>query len=108
MNVTGENIKKGQLIAKVYSPELLTAQNELLQALEMVDKYPAMLDAAREKLRLWKLNDQQIAEIEKSGKAKAVFDVFATTSGIVANRKVNIHRRCAFRNGRFVEGMGAF
>ncbi|HCY41586.1 MAG TPA: efflux RND transporter periplasmic adaptor subunit [Prolixibacteraceae bacterium] len=90
VNVTGENVKKGQLIAKVYSPELLTAQNELLQALEMADKYPAMLDAAREKLRLWKLNDQQIAEIEKSGKAKAVFDVFATTSGIVANRKVNM------------------
>ena len=89
VNVTGENVRKGQLIAKVYSPELLTAQNELLQASEMADKYPAMLDAAREKLRLWKLSDQQISDIEKSGKATTVFDVFATTSGIVANRKVN-------------------
>ncbi len=89
VNVTGENVKKGQLIAKVYSPELLTAQKELLEALEMEDKYPAMLDAAREKLRLWKLTDQQIADIEKSGKVTTVFDVFATTSGIVANRKVN-------------------
>ncbi|MDO9040484.1 MAG: efflux RND transporter periplasmic adaptor subunit, partial [Bacteroidota bacterium] len=89
VNVTGENVKKGQLIAKVYSPELLTAQNELLQALEMADKYPAMLDAAREKLRLWKLSDQQIADIEKSATATTVFDVFATTSGIVTNRKVN-------------------
>jgi len=89
VNVTGENVKKGQLIAKVYSPELLTAQNELLQAMELADKYPAMLDAAREKLHLWKLSDQQIADIEKSGKASTVFDVFATTSGIVANRKVN-------------------
>ena len=89
VNVTGENVRKGQLIAKVYSPELLTAQNELLQALEMADKYPAMLDAAREKLRLWKLSDQQIADIEKSGKVSTVFDIFATTSGIVANRKVN-------------------
>ncbi|MDO9614055.1 MAG: efflux RND transporter periplasmic adaptor subunit [Bacteroidota bacterium] len=89
VNVTGENVRKGQLIARVYSPELLTAQNELLQALEMADKYPAMLDAAREKLRLWKLSDQQISDIEKSGKATTVFDVFATTSGIVANRKVN-------------------
>ena len=89
VNVTGENVKKGQLIAKVYSPELLTAQKELLEALEMADKYPAMLDAAREKLRLWKLSDQQIVDIEKSGKVTTVFDVFATTSGIVANRKVN-------------------
>ena len=89
VNVTGENVRKGQLIAKVYSPELLTAQKELLEALQMADKYPAMLDAAREKLRLWKLSDQQIADIEKSGKVTTVFDVFATTSGIVANRKVN-------------------
>jgi Cu(I)/Ag(I) efflux system membrane fusion protein len=89
VNVTGESVKKGQLIARIYSPELFTAQNELLQAMEMADKYPAMLDAAREKLRLWKLSDQQISQIEKSGKATTVFDVFATTSGIVANRKVN-------------------
>ena len=89
VNVTGENVRKGQLIAKVYSPELLTAQKELLEALEMADKYPAMLDAAREKLRLWKLSDQQITDIEKSGKVSTVFDVYATTSGIVANRKVN-------------------
>ena len=89
VNVTGENVRKGQLIAKVYSPELLTAQKELHEALTMADKYPAMLDAAREKLRLWKLSDQQIADIEKSATATTVFDVFATTSGIVTNRKVN-------------------
>ena len=89
VNVTGENVRKGQLIAKVYSPELLTAQKELHEALAMADKYPAMLDAAREKLRLWKLSDQQIADIEKSATATTVFDVFATTSGIVTNRKVN-------------------
>ena len=89
VNVTGENVRKGQLIAKVYSPELLTAQKELLEALQMADKYPVLLDAAREKLRLWKLSDQQIADIEKSGKVSTVFDVFATTSGIVVNRKVN-------------------
>lgn len=89
VNVTGENVKKGQLIAKVYSPELLTAQKELHEALTMVDKYPEMLDAVREKLRLWKLSDQQIADIEKSTTATTVFDVFATTSGIVTNRKVN-------------------
>jgi Cu(I)/Ag(I) efflux system membrane fusion protein len=89
VNVTGENVKKGQLIAKVYSPELLTAQKELLEALEMAGTYPALLDAAREKLRLWKLSEKQIEEIEKSGNTNTVFDVFATTSGIVTNRKVN-------------------
>jgi Cu(I)/Ag(I) efflux system membrane fusion protein len=89
VNVTGENVKKGQLIAKIYSPELVTAQKELLEAKEMAGTYPALLDAAREKLRLWKLTDEQIEEIEKSDTTKTVFDVFATTSGIVTNRKVN-------------------
>lgn len=89
VNVTGETVKKGQLIAKVYSPELLTAQKELHEAVTMAGTYPAILDAAREKLRLWKLSDEQIEEIEKSGTTKTVFDVFATTSGIVTNRKVN-------------------
>jgi Cu(I)/Ag(I) efflux system membrane fusion protein len=89
VNVIGENVKKGQLIAKVYSPELLTAQKELHEAVTMAGTYPTILDAAREKLRLWKLTDEQIADIEKSGTTNTVFDVFATTSGIVINRKVN-------------------
>lgn len=89
VNVTGENVKNGQLIAKIYSPELVTAQKELLEALEMADKYPAMLEAVREKLRLWKIGDEQIKEIEKSGATKTEFEVFATTPGIVTNRKVN-------------------
>jgi Cu(I)/Ag(I) efflux system membrane fusion protein len=88
VNVTGENVTKGQLIAKIYSPELITAQKELLEALEMADKYPEMIGAAREKLRLWKLSDEQIDEIEKSKTTSTVFDVFATTTGIVTNRKV--------------------
>lgn len=89
VNVTGERVNKGQVIAKVYSPEMLTAQKELLEALTLADRYPAMLDAAREKLRLWKLSEQQIADMEKSGKPKSIFDIYATTSGIVTSRRVN-------------------
>ena len=89
VNVTGENVKKGQLIAKIYSPELLLAQKELQEALTIADKYPALLEASREKLRLWKMSDQQIAEMEKSGTPTTVFDLYATTSGIVTNRRVN-------------------
>lgn len=89
VNITGENVKKGQLIAKIYSPELLLAQKELQEALTIADKYPALLEASREKLRLWKLSDQQITEMEKSGTPTTVFDLYATTSGIVTNRRVN-------------------
>ncbi|MCK9613265.1 MAG: efflux RND transporter periplasmic adaptor subunit [Bacteroidales bacterium] len=89
INITGENIRKGQLIAKIYSPELVTAQKELLEAVTMKDKYPAILDAAREKLRLWKLNDKQIESIEKSGVVISSFDIYSSTSGVLVRRKVN-------------------
>jgi Cu(I)/Ag(I) efflux system membrane fusion protein len=89
INVTGEQVRKGQLIAKIYSPELVTAQKELIEALSLKDKYPAMVEATREKLRNWKLSDEQIGEIEKSGKVTTTVDIYANTSGIVSSRKVN-------------------
>ena len=75
INVTGEHVKKGQLIAVIYSPELITAQKELLEALSLKDKYPALMDAAREKLRNWKLSDSQISDMEKSGKVTSTFNL---------------------------------
>lgn len=89
INVTGESVKKGQIIAKIYSPEIVTAQKELLESISLEDKYPSVVEAAREKLRNWKLTDQQISEIETSGKVTTTFDMFANTSGIVTARKVN-------------------
>ncbi len=90
VNFTGEEVKKGQIIAHIYSPELVTAQKELLEALKMKDLQPQILDAVREKLRQWKLTDQQITEIEKSDSIKPVFDVTATVSGYVINKLVNV------------------
>ena len=89
LNVTGEPVKKGQLIATIYSPELVTAQKELVEAISLKDKYPALVEAAREKLRNWKLSDEQISLLEKSGNITSNFNIFANTSGIVVNRKVN-------------------
>jgi membrane fusion protein, copper/silver efflux system len=90
VNFTGEEVHKGQLIAQIYSPELVTAQEELLEAIKMKEMQPGILEAAREKLRQWKLNDSQIAGIENSGKAKSLFDVYANVSGIVINRRINV------------------
>lgn len=89
INVTGEPVKKGQLIAKIYSPELITAQKELLEALSMKDKYPAVVEAVREKLRNWKLSESQIAEVEQSGKITSSVNLYAHTTGIVTSRAVN-------------------
>jgi Cu(I)/Ag(I) efflux system membrane fusion protein len=89
INVTGEPVKKGQLIARIYSPELVMAQKELLEALTMGDKYPELVESAREKLHNWKLSDQQIQDIEKLGKITSTVDIFSNTTGIVTARKVN-------------------
>ena len=89
VNFTGESIQKGQTLALVYSPELVTAQQELLEAAKTKETQPGIYDAAREKLQLWKLTDRQIAEIERSGTVKTEFEVVSTTSGIVTSRRVN-------------------
>lgn len=87
VNFTGEEVRKGQTIAQIYSPSLVTAQQELLEALRMKDA--AIISAAREKLRQWKLSDEQIAGIESSGTVKNVFDISASVSGVVTAKKVN-------------------
>ena len=89
INVTGEPVKEGQLIASIYSPELITTQKELLEAMTLSDKYPAILGAAREKLRNLKLTESQIKDIENSGTITSTFDIYSNTSGIVSSRKVN-------------------
>jgi Cu(I)/Ag(I) efflux system membrane fusion protein len=89
INVTGEQVKEGQLIARIYSPELITAQKELLEAMAISDKYPKVLEAAREKLRNWKLSDLQIKNIENSASITSIFDIYSNTSGIISSRKVN-------------------
>lgn len=86
---TGESVRKGQTIATIYSPELLSAQQELLEALKMKDTQPALLQAVREKLSLWKLSDEQIAAIERSGEVSPLIDITANTGGIVVSKNVN-------------------
>jgi Cu(I)/Ag(I) efflux system membrane fusion protein len=88
VNFTGETIRQGQTIASVYSPDLLNAQQELLEAVKLQSTQPALLKAAREKLRLWKLTDRQIEEIEQTGTASSIIDITANTSGIVIAKKV--------------------
>ena len=87
INFTGEEVRKGQAIARIYSPAMTTAQQELFEAMKIGDT--AIISAARDKLRQWKFTDGQIAEIEKNRQVQSVFDVTATAAGIVTARKVN-------------------
>jgi Cu(I)/Ag(I) efflux system membrane fusion protein len=73
----------------VYSPELITAQQELLEVAKTKQLQPELYEAAKEKLRQWKLSESQIATIESSGIVKNNFEVVSNSTGIVTARKVN-------------------
>ena len=88
INFTGEKVSKGQLLATIYSPELYAAQQELITAASLKESQPALYKAVRNKLKLWKLSDNQINQIEDTGKIKENFPVYATVSGTVTEKLV--------------------
>ena len=88
VNTTGETVKRGQIIAKIYSPELVTAQKELLEAKKMKDTYPQLVEAAKEKLRYWKISNEQIEKILSSGEVQQNFNIHSHTNGVVLKRNV--------------------
>ncbi len=83
VNYQGQEVNKGQLLAMIYSPELVAAQQELLTAASLKASQPELYQAVRNKLKLWKLSDSRIDNIESSGKVRESFPVYATVSGTV-------------------------
>ena len=89
VNFTGESVVKGQVLAEIYSPELINAQQELLETVKTKQLQPDLYEASKEKLRQWKLTDEQIEKIENSGVIQNNFEVLSNTSGTVIARRVN-------------------
>ncbi len=87
---TGEQVKKGQQLASVYSPDLVAAQRELLEALKLKDVNPDLLVASRKKLEYWKIPTETIQQIETSGVIQETFVLKAEVSGTVKNRHVAV------------------
>lgn len=88
VNTTGERVSKGQRLATIYSPDLVSAQQELLTAVSLKTSQPELYAAVRNKLKLWKLSDKQINSIEQAGKVQENFPVYATVSGTVTRKMV--------------------
>ena len=89
VNFTGEFVNKGQTIAYVYSPELVTAQEELFEAQKIAESQPQLFEAAKEKLKNWKLSDKQIEDFLTSGKSLESFPVQADVAGYVTSKLIN-------------------
>ncbi|MCP4553513.1 MAG: efflux RND transporter periplasmic adaptor subunit, partial [Bacteroidetes bacterium] len=90
INFTGQNVKKGEKLATVYSPKLVTAQRELLEAISYKEIRPSLYKAARGKLKLWDLTEKQINDIELKGDPQLYFDVLSPITGTVSMRHVAI------------------
>lgn len=89
VNYTGQTINSGQLLATIYAPELITAQQELLTAAGLKESQPGLYKAVVNKLKLWKLTDTQIQAIESTGKIKEYFPIYATVGGTVLEKMVS-------------------
>ena len=84
----GEQVRKNQKIAVLYAPELVSAQKELLEAIKLKNEYPALYEAARQKILQWKLPLSTIKEIEESGQIQREVAIYAERSGILTRRYV--------------------
>ena len=84
VNYKGQKVNNRQLLATIYSPNLVAAQQELITAASLKESQPALYQAVRNKLKNWKLSDTQIDAIESSGKVRDNFPVYATINGTVS------------------------
>jgi len=90
VNFTGQKVGQGEKLATLYSPDLLTAQRELLEAISFKESKPAFYQAAKAKLKLWDLTEEQINKIEEKGEPQLYFDVLSPISGTVMLRHVSL------------------
>ena len=105
VDYTGRHVQAGEPLMDVYSPELVAAQEDLLSALRLareleVSRAPGsaergagVVDAARERLRLWAVPDETIQEVEESGAVREVVTLSAPTSGYVVERQIQAGER---------------
>ncbi len=89
INFIGESVIKGQKLADIYSPELVEAQQELLETAKTKQSQPELYEASKEKLLQWKLTNDQIAKIESSGIVQNNFEVLSNTTGTVTAKRVS-------------------
>ncbi len=95
VNFTGAVVRRGDPLAEIYSPSLVSAQEELVQAKRSYNAAPegdssarSTLNAAREKLRQYGLTSAQISAVEKDGRVSRQIVTYAPSSGVVVDLAV--------------------
>jgi Cu(I)/Ag(I) efflux system membrane fusion protein len=100
VDFTGMFVKKGDPLLSIYSPELIATQQEYLLALRAQKQLgssqipsvaqggASLLEAAKERLRLWDISEADIAELERTGTVRRAFDLHSEVSGFVVTKNV--------------------
>jgi len=96
VNNVGESVQQGDVLFEIYSPELVTTQQEYLAAMDYlkrlreggahadaVGRAESLLEATRERLRHWDVTEAQIAALAAAGQASRTLPFLAPTSGFV-------------------------
>jgi len=99
VNAPGEVVKKNQVLMKLYSPELLTTQRELIDLLRSRDgaaknthsargDFQRLIESAERRLRLWNVTDEQITKLEQTRQAEESLPILSKVDGVVQNLPV--------------------
>jgi len=82
----GKPVRAGDVLLAIYSPELVSAQEEYLAARRLGDS--SLTAAARRRLSLWDIPEQELVELERSGQARRTLQLRAPRSGEIAEKMV--------------------
>ena len=98
VNYIGEPVRRGQVLFEIYSPQLVTTQQEYLAAVDYLDKLSAngtkdavaraksLLEATHERLHYWDITDEQVAELKSNRKSMRTLKIISPVSGIVIEK----------------------
>ncbi len=98
VNYIGEPVARGQKLFEIYSPQLVTTQQEYLQAIDYAERlsagnYPevaararSLLEATRERLAYWDISDDQVRTLEKERKVRRTLTVVSEHGGLVVEK----------------------
>jgi RND family efflux transporter MFP subunit len=100
VDFVGQQVKKGQPLFTLYSPDLVSTQEEYLIAKrgnatlgnapfqEISEGSKSLLQSARQRLKLWDISDDQIKELDETGKVSKDLTFYSPITGFVTDRKV--------------------
>jgi Cu(I)/Ag(I) efflux system membrane fusion protein len=98
VDFTGRFVQQGEPLLTIYSPELVSTQEEYLLALrakkelvkspfsEIASSGNSLAESARRRLKLWDITDDQIKALEESGQPKKTVTLYSPFSGIVLEK----------------------